>query len=87
MNTMKRKFHRPDVKEHKVLSFEDNMVHVEFPHLTGKSKEDLELVTSDFILTITIKTVGGAFIDGRPVDLFDREAGKQARQRAKKRER
>ena len=49
MKIMKRKFHRPEVLEHKVLKYEDNNVLVEFPGLTGKSKEELELITADFI--------------------------------------
>ena len=76
---MKRKFNHPEVMDHKVLKFDDNNVLVEFPKLTGYSKEDLELITSDFIQSIIVKTVGGAYRDGKKVDLFDKDAAKEAR--------
>ena len=84
---MKRKFHRPEVMDHKVLKFEDNNVLVEFPSLRGKSKEELELITSDLIQTMIVRTVGAAYRDGEKVDLFNREASKDAKARARKRER
>ena len=36
--------------------------------------------------TLTVQTVGGAFRDGEQIDLFGREATKQAKIRARKRE-
>ena len=83
MKIMKRKFHRPEVLEHSILKFEDNNVLVEFPDLTGKSKEELELITADFIQTISVRTVGAAYRDQEKIDLFGRDASKEARSRAR----
>ena len=87
MLMMKRKFSHPKLTDFNVVSFEDNSVLVEFPSLTDQTKQNIETIATDLLKTVTIQTVGGAFIDGRKVDLFGREAAKEARQRARKRER
>ena len=87
MLMMKRKFNRPKMTDFNIFSFEENNVLVEFPSLSGQTKQDIEEIASDFLKTVTIQTVGGAFINGERIDLFNREASKEARKRARKRER
>ena len=67
---MKRKFGRPQMKEYRILSSEDDMVLAEFPGLAGSTKEDLEAVTQDLLRTMTVLKVSAAYIDGEKVDLF-----------------
>ena len=83
---MKRKFNRPEMKEHTILNFLENNALVEFPGLAGKSQEELEEITQDLLKTLTVQTVGGAFRGGKPIDLFGREAIKQEKLAARRRE-
>ena len=84
---MKRKYNHPEMTDFNIISFEENNVLVEFPSLKDKTKKDIEQIATDFLATVTVQTVGGSFIEGQRIDLFDRDAAKQARKRAKKRER
>ena len=86
MVMMKRKFNRSGVKEYKILLIEEDTVLIEFPGFMGSTKEELELITQDLIKTVIVYTVGGVFVDGSPIDLFDRKASKEARVRARVRE-
>ena len=45
MIMMKRKFNRPEMKEHTILNFLENNALVEFPGLAGKTQEELEEIT------------------------------------------
>ena len=64
------------MKEYSIMNYDDNNVLVEFPGLAGTTKKELELITQELIMTMTIRTVGAAFIDGERVDLFGREASR-----------
>ena len=84
---MKRKFSRPQMKEYRILSFEEDRVLVEFPGLTGSTQQDLEVITQDLLKTMTVQRVSAAYIDGVHLDLFGIEAASEARDRAKQRNR
>ena len=51
---MKRKFSRPQMKEYRILSFEEDRVLVEFPGLASSTLEHLEEVTQDLLKTMTV---------------------------------
>ena len=51
---MKRKFSRPQMKEYRILSFEEDRVLVEFPGLSGSTQADLEEITQDLLKTMTV---------------------------------
>ena len=61
---MRRKFNHADMKEYRITQHQDNMVHVEFPELKASTTEELEAITEDFIKTMTVTKVNGAYIDG-----------------------
>ena len=71
---LKRKFNRPQMKDYRIISFEEERALVEFPGLIETSKEDLEAITHDLIKTMTVLKVGAAYVGGVKVDLFDIDA-------------
>ena len=70
-----------------LITFQDNMVLVEFPLLAGRQQDELEIVTEELLQTMFVQTVSAVYIGGTKLDLFGFEAEKQAKISDRRRER
>ena len=63
VDLMSGMFGRTETRDCSVLSFEDNMVLVEFPRLAGSQQAELEQITLELLQILFVNTVSAVYVD------------------------
>ena len=80
-------FGRTETQDCSVLSFDDNMVLVEFPRLAGSQQQELEQVTLELLQILFVNTVSAVYVDDQRLDLFGSDARKESSKEERRRRR
>ena len=81
---MRSKFGRTETKEYELIVFAENSVVVEFPLLSGMSQGELEKITEELLMTYSVQTIPGVYIDHKPLDMFGLEAERARTRKARR---